>query len=238
LTFAYFGENFLFIQPQVLARSNLERSWFGLDNGPLYYTALGVAALLFLGMRNLQGTRVARTFYALRDSETTAQAMGIDPVRYKLLAFSVSGFIAGIAGSLLGFFLRDIDGVSFLLFISLGVVLQAVVAGVGVLLGAALVGIMFEVIPQLTATPTTGVNQAPIILAGFLAVLTIIQNPNGFGGSLVRFVRPFDPSERVAWASADADGELVDLSADHGHSVLEALSEDAAAPGAIGAGRR
>ena len=48
--------------------------------------------------------------YALRDAETTAQAMGIDPVGYKLLAFSLSGFIADIGGSLLGFFLRDIDG--------------------------------------------------------------------------------------------------------------------------------
>ncbi|MFP5321694.1 MAG: ABC transporter permease [Acidimicrobiia bacterium] len=224
LTFAYFGENFLFIQPEILARSDLDREWFGLQNEAMYFTALGIAVLLFLAMRNLRDTRVARAFYALRDAETTAQAMGIDPVGYKLLAFSLSGFIAGIGGSLLGFFLRDIDGQSFLLFFSLGVVLQAVVAGVGVLFGAALVGVLFEIIPQLTATPTTGVNQAPTILAGFLAIITIIQNPNGIGGSLVRFVRPFDPSERVAWASADADGELVDLS--EGTSALEARAEE------------
>jgi len=234
LTFAYFGENFLFIQPEVLARSNLDREWFGLQNEAMYFTALGIAVLLFLAMRNLRDTRIARAFYALRDSETTAQAMGIDPVGYKLLAFSLSGFIAGIGGSLLGFFLRDIDGQSFLLFFSLGVVLQAVVAGVGVLFGAALVGVMFEIIPQLTATPTTGVNQAPTILAGFLAILTIIQNPNGVGGSLVRFVRPFDPSERVAWASADKDGELVDLS--EGTSALEARADDPE-PEPVGAAR-
>jgi branched-subunit amino acid ABC-type transport system permease component len=224
LTFAYFGENFLFIQPEILARSNLDRQWFGLDNAPLYYTALGLAVLLFLAMRNLRDTRVARAFYALRDSETTAQAMGIDPVGYKLVAFCVSGFIAGIGGSMLGFFLRDIDGVSFLLFISLGIVLQAVVAGVGVLFGAALVGVLFEIIPQLTATPTTGVNQAPTIVAGFLAILTIIQNPNGIGGSLVRVLRPFDASERVAWASADAGGELAVL--DQAPSVLEQFSDE------------
>lgn len=234
LTFAYFGENFLFIQPEVLARSNLRREWFGLQNEAMYFTALGIAVLLFLAMRNLRDTRVARAFYALRDAETTAQAMGIDPVGYKLLAFSLSGFIAGIGGSLLGFFLRDIDGQSFLLFFSLGVVLQAVVAGVGVLFGAALVGVMFEIIPQLTATPTTGVNQAPTILAGFLAIITIIQNPNGIGGSLVRFVRPFDPSERVAWASADDDGQLADLSADP-TSALEARAEDVREP--VGATR-
>lgn len=233
LTFAYFGENFLFIQPEILARSNLDRQWFGLQNEAMYFTALGIAVLLFLAMRNLRDTRVARAFYALRDAETTAQAMGIDPVGYKLLAFSLSGFIAGIGGSLLGFFLRDIDGQSFLLFFSLGVVLQAVVAGVGVLFGAAIVGVMFEIIPQLTATPTTGVNQAPTILAGFLAIITIIQNPNGIGGSLVRFVRPFDPSERVAWASADDDGQLADLTADP-TSALEARADDREP---VGAGR-
>lgn len=228
LTFAYFGDNFLFLQPEVLARSNIERQWFGLENEAMYFTALGLAVFLFLAMRNLRDTRVARAFYALRDAESTAQAMGINPVGYKLLAFSLSGFIAGIGGAMLGFFLRDIDGQSFLLFFSLGVVLQAVVAGVGVLFGAALVGVMFEIIPQFTATPTTGVNQAPVILAGFLAIITIIQNPNGIGGSLARFVRPFDPSERVAWASADEDGELVDLS--EGTSALEARVAGNGAP--------
>ena len=211
LTFAYFGENFLFIQPEVLARSDLDRQWFGLENEPMYFTALGLAVLAFLAMRNLRDTCVARAFYALRDSEITAQAMGINPVGYKLLAFSTSGFIAGIGGAMLGFFLRDIDGSSFLLFFSLGIVLQVVVSGVGVLFGAALVGVLFEILPQLTATPTSGVNQAPTILAGFLAIFTMIQNPNGIAGSLVRFVRPFDSSERVAWASADAGGELADL---------------------------
>ena len=52
--------------------------------------------------------------------------------------------------------------------------LSAALPGVGVLFGAALVGVLFEIIPQLTATPTTGVNQAPTILAGFLAILTLL----------------------------------------------------------------
>ena len=50
-------------------------------------------------------TRIARAFYALRDSETTAQAMGIDPVRYKLLAFACPASSPASAASMLGFFL-------------------------------------------------------------------------------------------------------------------------------------
>ena len=223
LTFAYFGESFLFTQPEVVERSLIDRSWFGNEDQAIYFTALGIAVLLFLAARNLRRTRVARVFFALRDSELTAQSMGIDPVRYKLLAFSVSGFIAGIGGSILAFLISDIDAGSFLLFFSLGALLQAVVAGVSVLLGAALVGPLFEIIPGFTSSDQTGVNQAPAIVAGLLAIVTIIQNPNGFGGYLQRLVRPFDPSERVAWASADEGGELIDLSAGDEH-IFEAVA--------------
>jgi ABC-type branched-subunit amino acid transport system permease subunit len=227
LTFAYFGESFLFIQPEVLARSQIDRSWFGLQDRTIYFTALGIAVLLFLAARNLQRTRIARVFFALRDSEITAQAMGIDPVRYKMLAFGVSGFIAGIGGAILGFLIKDVDSQSFLLFFSLGALLQTVVSGVGVLFGAALVGPMFEILPGFTSSAQNGVNQAPAIIAGALAILTMIQNPNGFGGFLERLVRPFDPSERVAWASADAGGELIDLHAGEDESVFERVSHGA-----------
>ena len=53
--------------------------------------------------------------------------------------------------------------------------------------------------------PTNAVNQSQFILAGFLAVRTVIDYPNGLGSFFVRLVRPFERSERVAWASAEAD---------------------------------
>jgi len=210
MAFAFAGPGWLFIQPSIVARSQVDRGWFGTEFvQPIYFTALSCAVLLFMAMRNLRDSRVGRTFFALRDSHSTAQVMGIDPVRYKLLAFATSGFIAGIAGSFTGFLNQDVEGSGFLLFFSLAAVLQTVVSGVGLLFGAVLTGFLFSVIPQLTATPTSGVDQAPVIIGGWLAIVTIIQNPNGIGSFLLRLVRPFDPGERVAWASAEADEVLV-----------------------------
>jgi branched-chain amino acid transport system permease protein len=179
-------------------------------------------------MRNVRDSRVGRTFFALRDSHSTAQVMGIDPVRYKLLAFATSGFIAGIAGAFTGFLNQDVEGSGFLLFFSLAAVLQTVVSGVGLLFGAVLTGFLFSVLPQLTATPTSGVDQAPVIIGGWLAIITIIQNPNGIGSFLLRLVRAFDPGERVAWASAEADEVLV--AEEHEEIFDEAVL--AGAPGA------
>jgi branched-subunit amino acid ABC-type transport system permease component len=229
MAFAFAGPGWLFIQPAIVERSQVDRGWFGTEFvQPIYFTALGCAVLLFVAMRNLRDSRVGRTFFALRDSHSTAQVMGIDPVRYKLLAFATSGFIAGIAGAFTGFLNQDVEGSGFLLFFSLAAVLQTVVSGVGLLFGAVLTGFLFSVLPQLTATPTSGVDQAPVIIGGWLAIITIIQNPNGIGSFLLRLVRAFDPGERVAWASAEADEVLV--AEEHEEIFDEAVL--AGAPGA------
>jgi branched-chain amino acid transport system permease protein len=209
LTFAFAGQGWLFVQPS-LAEKQVDRGVFGERyTQPIFYTALGIAVLVFLALRNLQRTRVARTFFAIRDSETTAQVMGIDPVRYKLLAFGVSGFVAGVAGALNGFLNPDVQAVAFGLQFSLAAVLSAVVSGVGLLFGAVLSGFLFSVLPQLAATPTEGVNQAPVIVGGLLAISTIRDYPNGLASFLARLVRPFHPGERAAWqGEVEADEML------------------------------
>ena len=209
LTFAFAGQGWLFVQPS-LAEKQVDRGIFGERyTQPIFYTALGIAVLVFLALRNLRRTRVARTFFAIRDSETTAQLMGVDPVRYKLLAFGVSGFVAGCAGALNGFLNPDVQAVAFGLQFSLAAVLSAVVSGVGLLFGAVLAGFFFSVLPQLAATPTEGVNQAPVIVGGLLAISTIRDYPNGFASFLARLVRPFHNSERAAWqGEVEADEML------------------------------
>jgi hypothetical protein len=64
---------------------------------------------------------------------------------------------------------------------------------------------MFSVVPQLLATPTDGVDQSTVILGSLLAILTITDYPNGFASFLQRLVRRFDPRERVAWSTAEAE---------------------------------
>jgi branched-chain amino acid transport system permease protein len=80
---------------------------FGTDGA--WITAEGKAFLLMLGFlvvatvvaKNIQRSRVGRAFQALRDRDVAAEVMGVDEFRYKLLAFGISSFFAGIAGALL-----------------------------------------------------------------------------------------------------------------------------------------
>ena len=66
----------------------------------LYYLSLILTVALLLFAQNLVASRVGRAFVAVRDGEVAAQSLGVDLLRYKALAFGISGFYAGIAGGL------------------------------------------------------------------------------------------------------------------------------------------
>jgi hypothetical protein len=61
-------------------------------------------------------------------------------------------------------------------------------------------------LPTITARTASGTNEAIFILSGYTALRTVIDYPNGLGYFFARALRRFDPGERVAWASADAEG--------------------------------
>jgi branched-chain amino acid transport system permease protein len=207
LAFMVACESWLFTQSFLNTRNEVPRGLLRTEfSQPSFYMSLGFAALVFIGVRNLGRSRIARAFHAIRDSESTAVAMGIDPVRYKLLAFAISGFIGGIAGGSFGYMNLKIVPASFTFFFSLTFITLAVVCGIAMQSGAVFAPVLFVLIPTLTATTASGTNQALFILFGFAAVRTVVDYPNGLAGFWARALRPFDPGERVAWASADTEG--------------------------------
>jgi branched-chain amino acid transport system permease protein len=173
---------------------------------PQFALAAGVTVLVFLAVGNLQRSRVARSFFALRDSESTAVSFGINPATSKLLAFATSGLIAGLAGGLLGYFSPTVQPNQFDFTFSLQWIVATVVASVIAIPGAILAAFLFSVAPQLYATTSTGVNQAPLILGAIGGIRTVTDYPNGLAMFFKRLLRPFDSGERVAWASADTTG--------------------------------
>jgi branched-chain amino acid transport system permease protein len=208
LAFMVAAESWLFTQSFLGTRNDVTRGVLRDDlSQPAYYVSIFFAGLVFVAVRNLGKTRVARAFHAIRDSENTAVSMGIDPVRYKLLAFALSGFIAGIAGGSFAYMNVRITPASFTFFLSLSFITYAVIAGVALQAGAFFVPVLFVLIPALTANPIDAVSQGQFILAGFLAIYTVSNNPNGLASFYSRMLRRFDPGERVAWASADQDAK-------------------------------
>src|SRR5690606_5567810 len=67
----------------------------------LYYLVLGITLLVVLLYRNLQRSPLGRSFAAIRDSEISAQAMGVNVARTKAVAFGISAGITGLGGALM-----------------------------------------------------------------------------------------------------------------------------------------
>ncbi len=71
-----------------------------------YFMLLSVAILAYVAAMNLVRSRVGRAFIAVRDRDVAAEIIGVDIFRYKLLAFAVSSFYAGVAGALWTYYLK------------------------------------------------------------------------------------------------------------------------------------
>ena len=117
----------------------------------LYGLCLVVTVLVTLGVLNLLRSSTGRAFIAIRDSEISAQSMGIHLARTKTLAFSLSAAIVGIAGALYAHKMRFISPEQFGIVQSVDLLLLVVVGGLGSVHGAFLGAIFLITMPQLIA---------------------------------------------------------------------------------------
>jgi branched-chain amino acid transport system permease protein len=156
---------FGFIVEEVLARwesvtgGNAGRSvpgvvLFGWEVGSgegFYYLCLVLCILATLGVLNLVRSGTGRAFIAIRDSEISAQSMGIGIAQYKTLAFAISAALTGVAGALYAHKLRFISPDQFGALQSIELLLLVVVGGLGSVHGAYLGAIFLIAMPQLIA---------------------------------------------------------------------------------------
>jgi branched-chain amino acid transport system permease protein len=115
---------------------------------PLYYLALGLAVATILAALNLSRTRIGRAWMAIRDHDIAARVMGIDLVRYKLLAFAISSFFVGIAGALMSLQLRFVNVDVFALLLSIEALAIIILGGLGSVSGAILGAIFLSFLPE------------------------------------------------------------------------------------------
>ncbi len=116
--------------------------------GAFYYLTLGVTILVTLGYINLLRAPLGRSFIAVRDSEVSAQAMGIDVARTKAISFGVSCAITGLAGALMGLFSGAFNNETFSVVISIQLLMMIVIGGLGSIHGAFLGAIVIGFLPQ------------------------------------------------------------------------------------------
>ncbi len=101
-----------------------------------YWVIAGFAALAAVVGTNLFRTGVGRAFVAIRDQDVAAEVIGVDPARYKLLAFAVSSGFVGLAGALTAYWTQILTWERFTLDVSILYLAMIIVGGLGSISGA------------------------------------------------------------------------------------------------------
>jgi branched-chain amino acid transport system permease protein len=124
-------------------------SWTISTDRGFYFLILTVAVICAIFVANLQRTWVGRAMMAVRDSDIAAEMAGISVFQTKLMAFALSSFLGGIAGSLLGYYLQFINPDNFSLAVSVAYIAMIIVGGLGTVFGAIMGAIFMTILPEL-----------------------------------------------------------------------------------------
>jgi len=161
-----------------------------IDSGiGFYFLCLVITILATLAILNLLRSPTGRAFVAIRDSEISAQSMGIHLARYKTLSFALSAALAGIGGALYAHKLSFISPDQFNIIQSIDLLLMVVIGGLGSVHGAFLGAIFLISMPQVIALtkdwlPAT-IGQAPglqSVVYGAVLIGFVLFEPLGLYG--------------------------------------------------------
>ena len=113
----------------------------------MYFFLLVFVVLAIVGTMNLVRSRVGRAFIAIRDQDIAAEIIGIDIFRYKLLAFAISSFYAGMTGVLYTYFLGIANYEQFQIGVSIDYLAMIIIGGLGSVLGSIFGAIFVTLLP-------------------------------------------------------------------------------------------
>ncbi len=153
-------------------------------NADFLALVLVVVIVLWLVDANVTRTRLGRAFRGLREDEQVAASRGVDVARHKLLAFLLSGAMAGVAGCLHGHLLRFVDSRTYDLNLSLLLVAVVVIGGLGSRLGVVLAGVGFGLLPEILRAITPAAEGWDHLLGAALLIVAMARHPEGVAGAI------------------------------------------------------
>ena len=116
----------------------------------LYLFLMAFVVLAIVGTSNLIRSRIGRAFIAIRDQDIAAEIIGINIFRYKLWAFAISSFYAGVTGVLYTYYLGIANYEQFQITVSIDYLAMVIIGGLGSILGSILGAIFVTLLPILT----------------------------------------------------------------------------------------
>jgi branched-chain amino acid transport system permease protein len=158
-----------------------------------YYLCLGLTAVILLGLINLMRSPTGRAFVAIRDSEISAQSMGIHLARYKTVAFALSAMLTGVAGALYAHKLQFISPEQFNLLVSIEMATLVFIGGLGSFHGAIFGAAFIIALPQVIVfmkdyLPTAVAQQTGLqpTIFGIILICFLLFEPLGIYGRWVK----------------------------------------------------
>jgi branched-chain amino acid transport system permease protein len=150
----------------------------GLNGIPAYTTPFWVLAFVALSVfvvLCLVHSTYGRGFVATHDDEIASAAVGLNTTRYKIVAFVIGAFFAGIAGGLYGHFKMTITPTGFDFTKSIEIVVMVILGGMGNTIGVILAAILLTLLPELLRP----IAEYRMILYSFLLIVLMIARPQG-----------------------------------------------------------
>jgi branched-chain amino acid transport system permease protein len=159
----------------------------------MYFFLLFFVVLAIVGTMNLIRSRIGRAFIAIRDRDIAAEIIGINIFRYKLLAFAISSFYAGVTGVLYTYFLGIANYEQFQIGVSIDYLAMIIIGGLGSVLGSIFGAIFVTLLPIVIRlsmeafggvffTEATVLNLIPnlrLMLFGVLIIVFLVVEPEG-----------------------------------------------------------
>lgn len=198
------------------------QNWMGFTNGPLgimdipppslfgqvidsrleyYYLILALAVLTVITMNRLMTCRFGRALTAIRENELAAEATGVDTTRYKIQAFVLAAFYAGIAGSFYAHFVKFVSPDSFTINESFILLAMLAFGGQGNLIGPVVGAAVLILVPEVFRPLQ---EYRMFVYGGILIVMMLVRRQGLLGGRpySLRLTR-FDLTEKKVYLRGD-----------------------------------
>jgi ABC-type branched-subunit amino acid transport system permease subunit len=170
-------------------------NWVDVTRGPLcmtgipkpvttlpawYWLALAALAVVLLIYRGMTTFRLGRALHAVRDNEPLAAAAGVNPLRYRMLAFVVGGALAGGIGALYAHYLSVFCPEEMTVALTVNLLVIVFLGGVGTLRGVLVGAVLFTALPEILRLAPTW----RLVIYGMLLLVIVVRSPEGIDGLL------------------------------------------------------
>ena len=227
----------LFVLPSLTnggAGQKADRPIFLESNITYFFLCAALLAVVFYFDRQLTSSKGGRALLAVKENERVAEAFGINVTAYKLIGFTFSGAVAGLAGGLFAFNTQQFNGITYDFPLALTFVVATVVGGAGSRVGVLIGGASFYILRPFTTFLLSPIPEnfhphgvfgifdfffsnkqyIPDLIGVLLLLLTLVRFPGGIAqqlGPVFRWLafKPWDPHGDTATGPGAVEGSSV-----------------------------